>query len=423
MVLGNIMTLAEIHVYDHKMLWRANLYIDEGQGDWNNLHSWDSVDNDWNYSFDGKTFTEGDGGQNLSFRNENRITPLRQSGIVSQVSYDYPDASRTISNSVDSPFDFFYKMYSQQHYLIDDYEDCPDNDQIELWAKKQENPLLEEERNVTASELKDWGSLYAPIGNGNSHWMNYGKESADFSEYDPYLPGLGLLHHSRSHVFDSQKDWFNSMNAAVSHYSAGADCVGFVLGASEYEDAPYLWNGKLDDDIAETYASSGVMGEFEERSRPGNGFNAFESQYHRTIVSRTGIKDGDPEDQQIKNYFVLPYTHENGLPESEFRNHQVKFLQIKPGDIIQYQGESCHIGIIHSVDINAILEATSIVEMMQAITTIESVYGSKVSYVIHRNMLVGIDGVEFMENETGTWHQDWSNNLRSWSIDRLEVSQ
>lgn len=35
-------------VYDHKMLWRANLYIDEGGEDWNDLHPWDSDENEWN---------------------------------------------------------------------------------------------------------------------------------------------------------------------------------------------------------------------------------------------------------------------------------------------------------------------------------------------------------------------------------------
>jgi hypothetical protein len=35
-------------VYDKKLLWRANLYIDEGGGDWNNVHPWNNpVNNEW----------------------------------------------------------------------------------------------------------------------------------------------------------------------------------------------------------------------------------------------------------------------------------------------------------------------------------------------------------------------------------------
>jgi hypothetical protein len=29
-------------VYDKKLLWRANLYIDEKDGDWNDLHPWNA---------------------------------------------------------------------------------------------------------------------------------------------------------------------------------------------------------------------------------------------------------------------------------------------------------------------------------------------------------------------------------------------
>jgi hypothetical protein len=35
-------------VYNKKLLWRAQLYIDEGANDWNNLNPWDDpVNNDW----------------------------------------------------------------------------------------------------------------------------------------------------------------------------------------------------------------------------------------------------------------------------------------------------------------------------------------------------------------------------------------
>jgi hypothetical protein len=41
-------------VYDKKMLWRANLFIDEGVDDWNNLNPW-ITGNEWNYAYDGST--------------------------------------------------------------------------------------------------------------------------------------------------------------------------------------------------------------------------------------------------------------------------------------------------------------------------------------------------------------------------------
>ena len=51
-------------VYDKKLLWRANLYLDEGRDDWNSRHPW-VTDNDWNVKEDG---TRGNGEQVIGIR-------------------------------------------------------------------------------------------------------------------------------------------------------------------------------------------------------------------------------------------------------------------------------------------------------------------------------------------------------------------
>ncbi|MBN2531663.1 MAG: hypothetical protein JXB88_02160, partial [Spirochaetales bacterium] len=58
-----------VAVYDKKLLWRANLYIDErvntndgtpsGQVDWNDLNPWSNSENDWNILPSGYTGSEG----------------------------------------------------------------------------------------------------------------------------------------------------------------------------------------------------------------------------------------------------------------------------------------------------------------------------------------------------------------------------
>ena len=126
-------------VYDKKLLWRANLYVDEGgPSDWNNLHPW-ATGNEWNKVYDGtqnvpfSQLVPGNGGQVVKLPD---FTPLRTlSGSIDvpgaanklngTVAYSFPSHPNEATNSVsgatlgdsgsmDSPFDFVWKMRKQQ---------------------------------------------------------------------------------------------------------------------------------------------------------------------------------------------------------------------------------------------------------------------------------------------------------------------
>ncbi len=148
-------------VYDKKMLWRANLYIDEGVEDWNETHPWNAPpsggatpsspkwwtsewgNNEWNRLHDGTVsnpvaitglnqLPAGDGKQVIKLTS---FTPIRTLGnkdnptstniITKTVAYSYPDheyePSDGDSGSMDSPFDYNKKMQLQITLLKDWY--------------------------------------------------------------------------------------------------------------------------------------------------------------------------------------------------------------------------------------------------------------------------------------------------------------
>ncbi|MCR5218971.1 hypothetical protein [Treponema sp.] len=133
-----------LKVYDKKMIWRANLYVDERSDDssvhdWNDLHPWNvPCDektlltpwwwsegwgfNNWNRTlfateFDGpmNELPQGNGMQVItlpeytSFRSKNTTSTIRNN-----ISYDYNENG---ISAWDSPFDFAYKMKMQNESL------------------------------------------------------------------------------------------------------------------------------------------------------------------------------------------------------------------------------------------------------------------------------------------------------------------
>lgn len=227
-------------------------------------------------------------------------------------------------------------------------------------------------------------------------------------------------------TFYSNSAFDNGINQNNHYFTAGVDCCGFVYRASEYANAPYEWSGQIADDSAERYAQDerSPMGEFHERERYPVNFSPYEEQHHNVIVSREGINDGDDDDQNVISYFTTNYGingNGNSPTAEDFERFRALFLMISPGDIIFY-GTS-HIGMIDSIDRQAIMDATNIADMMRAITTIESVYGSYISFVIKRSMMDGIDlrGFNNENGAIGSWHNGWLGPLNNWKIVRLEV--
>lgn len=137
-----------IAVYDKKMLWRANLYIDEDGEDWNDVHPWnvpvsgnsggpewwnatDWGNNEWNRKYDLNKdsnvndltkLNNGDGKQVVSYTvwTPTRVKTSAGSDnniYTDRVAYDYPytkDSNGKYINAWDSPFDFLWKMNKQK---------------------------------------------------------------------------------------------------------------------------------------------------------------------------------------------------------------------------------------------------------------------------------------------------------------------
>ena len=118
-----------------------------------------------------------------------------------------------------------------------------------------------------------------------------------------------------------------------------------------------------------------------------------------------------------------------------FENIKCKFLNVVPGDVITYGNAAssmnmdlnrsgAHIGLISDIDRKRILEANSLYELFCGIQVIESVYSGNVFNVVKRSCSGG-DSVSHMEmldsRNSSNWYADMEGNIRTWSIQRLEV--
>lgn len=228
-------------VYDKKMLWRANLYIDEGDGDtdWNNKYRWTSG-NEWNKeyytSFVGslqpndmalRNMYDSHGGQTIDIF---EYTPMRTiSGTPSspdtynnyvsgKVAYNYPNNSSSdfiLAYGLDSPFDFNYKLVMQMLSIKQNYEEAVESpySSIPLW------------------ELQRWATTKSP----ENQWKNYISEN--INNQQAYIPALGLLYQTYwSHNGDE-----TGSNHSATARGAGTDCIGFAQRSASYNNNIYAW--------------------------------------------------------------------------------------------------------------------------------------------------------------------------------------
>jgi len=209
-----------VAVYDKKMLWRANLYIDERESsglDWNEANRW-MYGNDWNKGYGGEDaldvvdnqplnrprqqsgepsflagLSDGNGGQVVRFP---RWTPVRgpQEREISAVAYDYPYswAGKIIDVSsptgalidnpyrydqflgTDSPFDFVNKLV-----LLRLQMNAVGNAYGQLYGQAESD--TEYAPGVSFQALAKWEGTHAP-GQPESQWLNY-------LNYSHYLDG------------------------------------------------------------------------------------------------------------------------------------------------------------------------------------------------------------------------------------------
>jgi hypothetical protein len=271
-------------VYDKKMLWRANLYIDERTSeddrvhDWNDLYPWNAPsgtgiagpawwDASWGYNNWNKPDGNGKvpGGQVISIKPWTRFTD--GSTISGKVAYGW--------GLMDSPFKFNDAMLSQANYIRSGRDDSPGNAALYLGVGFKALAWNEEQRETIAPG-NNWYNYVFPQRNlkvqapGNAYWK-YGtftednmktasqayNNTDDFVEKKQHtyrLPSPNLKVPGLSTWLDSGSDGNNTFNGintltqASSNYNAdsnqitystGVDCSGFIVSAVAYLGDPY----------------------------------------------------------------------------------------------------------------------------------------------------------------------------------------
>jgi hypothetical protein len=218
-----------VAVYDKMLLWRANLYIDEGANDWNNLNPWDDpVNNDWYVSQ--ANGADVNGGQ-ISI---NSFTDIYNRRIDNAVGYSY--------GCTDTPEFFNYELEIQNESITAKYK--ANNTE---WNAENENPhpdwspwngpdTIANNRDDTMAPGNIWNNYLTGIPL-NDEDLNYAPLEITLLEggrnttytFHPYTPGF------------SSRMYVNGLYNYGTHtsYSAGVECQGLIMRAAGYEGNQY----------------------------------------------------------------------------------------------------------------------------------------------------------------------------------------
>jgi len=249
-------------VYDKKMLWRANLYIEEAKDDWNDLHPWNAppdskkqvlvykdkvtiggvVKSEWQlvgtadacaWWSDAWGYNEWNrrwkilkgladpsstiasiadlppcsGDQVIDIPDYTPIRPVSDKAragnfIGDTVSYSYPYAYQ--DGHFDSPFDFKKKLDAESTALIAAYK----SRHILAFTSTSTIGKKEIKEAPTKSELEFWNSTKAPANVWGRYLMKnlyLDKETRDVpaGQYKSFVPGLGLLKYNVASGFNA----------------------------------------------------------------------------------------------------------------------------------------------------------------------------------------------------------------------------
>ncbi len=453
-------------VYDKKMLSRANLYIDENQSnnkktDWNIVHPWNAPcsaeyeyraplwwSKEWGYNVwnrvceadrVGTSINEhdmADGKQSVSIA---PYSAFRHNGIKTAVrdcvSYDYNADDN--HRAWDSPFDFNYKLLTQNKILETHFTKQAELLESEELSKPGVFPRNEtslfEGNTVSVSSLSEWDTTEAP----SSFWQFYWKKTEECK--NPYIPGEGFLFFQLTHP-NSFKTIAYTSNADRTYweetvfpekFSAGTDCIAFALRSAKYEGNRYIWckNNYMENGFAEGNCN------FEKSVRqlcfpditPGE-------KCYEEIINWKIVNGGSDSVNNNPSYFLSP-ADENGSIKKDFLDKIKKlFLYVTPGDIACYgdsMSSSCdaernfgsHIGIIQNVDSEKITKALTLREIFDSVEIIESLYGQLGFGVIKRTMTQtpkdSSRDVYEHEKLVSSWFLNPGGELRAWTICRL----
>ncbi len=430
-----------IAVYDKKMIWRANLFIAEGEEvlsgeDWNDAHTWNAPTseekdekewygkNEWNRRYDLnqeetkeiKTLPEGDGGQVVNFTSWTALRGMNEKDAKNysdRVAYDYPQPKTKEGkyiNAWDSPFDFVYKMEQQKEGIREHEYETYGEEKIVKFTNEDKTEI-ESERTIKVSDLQDWAVTTAPYGK----WRYYQREGEK-----GFVPGIGLFLHASSHSYNDVIYDIEMINRK----SAGTDCVGFAERTASYdgnkykwEDLPNGWIEGVDPDKEERYINGKYVTEYPQTGEASN-----------IILSKEkiGKVEGVNKDS---NFFTENCGTREGPSEDQLNEFKKQFAKVIPGDVITYAaGDSKHIGVITDVNYEGLEEAQSIVSIMDNIQVIESNFGSYINYV---KKGMSTDGIEASYDDNtyivGSWFYGWIDKappkIRNFQIERLIIEE
>ncbi len=305
-------------VYDAKMLWRANLYIEETPeiNDWNRLHPWNAPasgntgpkwwsdawgHNEWNLAY---SFPAGTHSIDAGSKDSGCQTILPHSSYWWKEGNEFNKSVAYSMECHDSPFEFNQKMDQQKALLHNAFYTRlnPYNKSVMVRGKPEPT-------------RSSWSSTLAPLvtdlsSGSDNPWYNYRKESSGFAlsagpglppgfpamTYYPYRPGLSSAE-------------ANTLENRLR--SAGVDCVGLVQRALSYQ--------------GESYALSSIGGYTWTSTAQGSG-----TRTAPTVAADGGLwkimeimAKEDRKKDPITNEWIYP-----------------KLSQVVPGDIIYYPGHT-----------------------------------------------------------------------------------
>ncbi len=424
-----------VAVYDKKMLWRANLYIDQkeealGNMDWNTAHPWNAPpsgsvgpvwwsvawgNNEWNRIHDGQTaFTgirdlaPGNGGQTVVIAG---FAPLRvqnpngaATAITGRVAYSYPMnpfeppyATGTVSankyvrfngvnwtstewmgdrgdaGSMDSPFDFNAKLIYQLALRGTEALMVPQSNH--WWAYSQST-----ETGVTVGSVTNQTSAMPSTATALSGTGAIASRA--------FIPSLGLWYKDPEYAYNTTSVTEGLTLAQLQTdrrgswiYEAGTDCIGFAQRSASYNGNVYQW-ADLPKGITELGNPEGIGSTNNRDALAGYGVD---SQYRRYPHYQGDATATDVRPVVSDLILRKPYNQDSPAGFASLSQDQLK--RIVPGDVFYYDTRA-HIALVNKVEHDAQGNVT-------AINLIESTFdGYEKQTVITANTLRALTEIE-----------------------------
>jgi len=422
-----------VAVYDKKMIWRANLYLDNLEDedllsgmDWNDAHPWNAPNsdsynntiwfgkNEWNLPDEGYDGILGGQilkipgtkwyyGNSLVKGNNNKrdFNISAQYKVLNAVAYDY--------QGWDSPHSYKNKLNTQKNLMKLWYSEGGDKfgTRVDLWPESCESFNLEQfktylgeilvgkETNLdnlkkiyNKNKINTWNrELDSKNYNEYVFAYNYGKLESPYNTHNlspqfiagdvlkaesgeaAYIPGL-----SNSIMYKKS----TYPGGVISSYTAGTDCNGLIQSAISYISNSYVALGAnkvIPVYWQETNNNTSTM------YRLVNGYT--ENNKYKTFS----------EEEKITAYKIMSSTDKNTLKDImgknvlDGNNNEIKIYQsfkyLIPGDIIVYytdDGFPSHVMMVSSIINGKTFYDNSEVELYwddgSAVKILESVYHS-----------------------------------------------